>query len=49
MKIEFNVLKGTGYSSPSVSELMIDSEGLLCASAVNESFTEDDDWGELLD
>lgn len=49
MKIELNVSKATHYVSPSVMELTIDSEGVLCSSATHDSFIEDDDWSELFD
>lgn len=37
------------YESPKVKEYSLQSEGVLCASGVHDSLTEEDDWADLLE
>ncbi len=48
MKSEFNAFYQKGYVSPYLEELYLDTEGVLCSSAENESLIEDNEWIELL-
>ena len=36
------------YIRPMIIEYVVQSEGVLCASGVHDSLTEDDEWADLL-
>lgn len=37
------------YESPLCQMILINVEGVLCASGTHDPFTEDDSWGDLLE
>ena len=37
------------YESPMINEYIVHVEGVLCASGVHDSLTEEDDWADLLE
>lgn len=49
MKNTINCRLQDVYESPMIIEYVMHSEGLLCASGVHDSLTEDDEWADLLD
>lgn len=49
MKNTTNIRFMDTYEIPTVKEYSLQSEGVLCASGVHDSLTEDDDWADLLE